>query len=805
MSLIAIQDGNYIVNLHAGQSEAWNSKKRWIAVLAGTQGGKALAVDTPIPVSGGFKPMGEIVVGDTVFNANGDPCVVTGVSPVYFGRGCFRVVFDDGSAVVADAEHLWQTQTHAQRKNLARRVVSPLASWASRPQCKPRPSFSVVTTNKIRETISDGRGHNNHSIPLCGGIENPAADLPISPYVLGAWLGDGDSSGSRLYCADPEILEEIAAEGVPVGTGRECNGGKALCYTLGTGRGRGGNDRVNPLLDSLRRLNLIGDKHIPDCYLFASFTQRLALLQGLMDTDGTVGHYCEFSNSNKRLARQVLILIKSLGIKARIKSRIPKCNGKPASRSWRVTFSTRLPVFRLQRKLARISESIRADALNRYVVAVEPCPSVPVKCIAVDSPDRLYLCSESFIPTHNTSFGPLWLWREIQARGPGDYLAVTATFDLFKLKMLPALRELFIDVLGIARYWVSDRILEIKDPKTGTFWATTKDDPMYCRIILRSADAYGGLEAATAKAAWIDEAGLIPDALPWEATQRRLAINLGRALITTTLYDFAWLKRVIYDPWERSHHKHPDIDVISFDSIANPSFPKEEWERAMREMEAWKFDMMYRGRYSRPFGMIYQAFNAKRHVMSRMGFDVPRTWPRFLGLDFGGANLAGVFLAQDPLSRRVYAYRTYLDGHRGVREHVEALLNGEPFPIAVGGAGSEDQWRRDFAVAGLPVQAPPIRDVEVGITRVHSFFKQDKIIVFDHLHPYIDQIGSYSRVVDKATGEVTEKIRNKEMYHYLDATRYILSYLYVAGFLTPESIGSGGAFVAQSYINEACQ
>jgi hypothetical protein len=581
MSLIAIQDGNYIVNLHAGQSEAWNSKKRWIAVLAGTQGGKALAVDTPIPVPGGFKPMGSLVLGDKVLGSDRLPCTIVGMSPVYFNHYCYRVILDDGSSVVADEDHLWETQTYYGL-------------------------IDVITTRKLSGTLN-------------------------------------------------------------------------------------------------------------------------------------------------------------------------------------------------------LSHSLPSDPAKRTIVAVEPCPSVPVKCIAVDSPDRLYLCSESFIPTHNTSFGPLWLWREIQARGPGDYLAVTATFDLFKLKMLPALRELFIDVLGIARYWVSDRILEIKDPKTGSFWATTKDDPMYCRIILRSADAYGGLEAATAKAAWIDEAGLIPDALPWEATQRRLAINLGRALITTTLYDFAWLKRVIYDPWERSHHKHPDIDVISFDSIANPSFPKEEWERAMREMEAWKFDMMYRGRYSRPFGMIYQAFNAKRHVMSRMGFDVPRTWPRFLGLDFGGANLAGVFLAQDPLSRRVYAYRTYLDGHRGVREHVEALLNGEPFPIAVGGAGSEDQWRRDFAVAGLPVQAPPIRDVEVGITRVHSFFKQDKIIVFDHLHPYIDQIGSYSRVVDKATGEVTEKIRNKEMYHYLDATRYILSYLYGAGFLTPESIGSGGAFVAQSYINEACQ
>src|SRR5690606_30690163 len=109
-----------------------------------------------------------------------------------------------------------------------------------------------------------------------------------------------------------------------------------------------------------------------------------------------------------------------------------------------------------------------------------------------------------------TSFGPWWLAREVETCGPGDYLAVTATFDLFKLKMLPETRTVFEDILGIARYWAGDQILELCEhvwdddlgawvPLRGQFRAKRSDDPMWGRIILRSAVAKGGLESATAK------------------------------------------------------------------------------------------------------------------------------------------------------------------------------------------------------------------------------------------------------------------------------------------------------------------
>lgn len=191
-----------------------------------------------------------------------------------------------------------------------------------------------------------------------------------------------------------------------------------------------------------------------------------------------------------------------------------------------------------------------------------------------------------------TSWGPWWLHREIYdpavGRGAGDYLAVTATFDLFKLKMLPALRQVFEDVTRCGRYWPSARVMELADPE-GRYWARRADDPMWGRIILRSADSPGGLESASARGAWLDEAGQDRFTLDaWRAVTRRLALSLGRCLITTTLYNFGWLKTEFYDRWKGGD---PEYDVVHFDSTVNPSFPASEWGRARETMPSWLFDM----------------------------------------------------------------------------------------------------------------------------------------------------------------------------------------------------------------------
>lgn len=371
-----------------------------------------------------------------------------------------------------------------------------------------------------------------------------------------------------------------------------------------------------------------------------------------------------------------------------------------------------------------------------------------------------------------TAFEPWWLWREIQQRGAGDYLAITASYDLFKLKFLPTLREVFEHVLRCGRYWSGDRVIELADPTTGQFQAKRADDPMWGRIILRSAESGGGLESSTAKGAVLDEAGMDSFSVDtWEAVLRRLSLSLGRVLIGTTIYNLGWLKRVLYDRWAGGD---PSIEVIQFDSTENPAFPVEEYERARASMPLWKFNMFYRGIYERPAGLIYDSFDESTDLIPR--FAIPDAWPRYLGLDFGGVNTAGTFYAEEPGTNRLYLYRTYKAGGRTAKEHAVKLLEGEPMiPICVGGSHSEGQWREEFRAGGLPVREPPIRDVEVGIDRVYAAHKTHQIQVFNDLSDYLDEKRSYSRVLD-ANGEPTEKIDAKSTYHLMDSERYIIAW-----------------------------
>lgn len=372
-----------------------------------------------------------------------------------------------------------------------------------------------------------------------------------------------------------------------------------------------------------------------------------------------------------------------------------------------------------------------------------------------------------------TTFGPWWLWREIQRRGAGDYLAVTATYDLFKLKMLPALRETFEHILRSGRYWSGDRILELKDPESGKFLARRADDPMWGRIVLRSAESGGGLESLTGNGAWLDECGQDAFTLEtWEAVQRRMALNLGRVLGTTTIYNLGWLKTEIYDAWTAGD---PDHAVIQFASIINPAFPPAEYERIRGKMQDQRFAMFYKGEFARPPGLIYGDYDDETQAIDQ--FDLPRHWPRWVGLDFGPVNTALIWLAHDLDRDRLIIYRESLDGGKTTHEHAHDAKENARYENVVGWAGgapSEDQYRMDWQHEGLDVRRPPISDVEPGIDRVVALFKAKRLYVFKTCKGVRDELGSYRRKLDES-GQPTNEIEDKRKFHRLDALRYGVS------------------------------
>lgn len=381
-----------------------------------------------------------------------------------------------------------------------------------------------------------------------------------------------------------------------------------------------------------------------------------------------------------------------------------------------------------------------------------------------------------------TSFGPHWLHREIYhpiiGRGAGDNLAVTASYDMFKLKMLPAIRELFETITGNGRYWSGDKVLELRDPtqkskanpRGGTFWAKRADDRMWGRIILRSAESGSGLESSTANTAWLDECGMDSfSSETWRAIRRRLSLTRGRVLGTTTLYVLHnWLKQ-LYDEWTSGR---PDVDFVQFASIQNPSFPKDEFELALREMPEHVINMQYRGQFDKPPGMIYSVFNSRLAVVPPFAYSPE--WPGYGGMDYGGINTACLNLRYNPDADVAYIVDEYLAGGRTAKQHADEL-NGWNIQLWKGGAKSEGQWRQEFRAAGLPVGEPEIADVWLGINSVYAAMKQNRLIVFDTCQGVLGQIGTYSRKMNRATGEPTDEILNKGQYHFLDALRYICS------------------------------
>lgn len=365
-----------------------------------------------------------------------------------------------------------------------------------------------------------------------------------------------------------------------------------------------------------------------------------------------------------------------------------------------------------------------------------------------------------------TSFLPHWLYREIQKCGSGDYLAATASYDLFKLKFLPSMRYVFEEVLQMGRYWASSRVIEVKAPN-GQFLAKNSDDRMWARIILRSAQSPGGFESATVKAVLADEAGMDDFRLNhWEAILRRLSLSQGRVLLGTTLYNLGWLKTEIYDKWEAGS---PEIEVIQFPSTMNPQFPPEEYERAKASMQPWRFKMFYEGLYALPPSMIYPSYELVPP------FIIPSSWRVVVGVDPSGAHCATIWAAEKPHSGgEWFLFKETFTQGATTAQNVAAALQ-EPGAQRrevefVGGAPSETQQRTDWADHGIGLMKPSITSLEAGIDRVSAALGTGRLKVFKNLKGLRDELGGYRRKVDDM-GNVLAEIHDKNKYHRLDALR----------------------------------
>lgn len=353
-------------------------QQNWYAWSAIT---KDLADSTPmLRADGTWATLRELVVGDRIFSPSGRPVTITKVVPIDRLRPMYRVTSTDGRSVLASESHLWTVRKYNNQR------------------------WQTLTTRQIVERgLRRPDGTPQFRLPqqlLIDGL--PERDLPIDPYLLGAWLGDGTSSDGTLTVGAQDLDETCA---LLEGAGATVT--SRIETRPGTWRVRlhVGNRTFRSIL---AESGLLGNKHVPAGYETASTQQRLALLQGLLDTDGcvTAKGCVRFSSTRKTLSDTVAFLARSLGWTAYTSQIKPRCGDRQGSDAWLVTFSVRSgdPVpFRLTRKADRCATSPVGDRLLTSIASIEPVESEPSRCIAVDSDDHLFLAGQHLIPTHNTT------------------------------------------------------------------------------------------------------------------------------------------------------------------------------------------------------------------------------------------------------------------------------------------------------------------------------------------------------------------------------------------------------------------
>ncbi|MBB4982780.1 ATP-dependent DNA helicase RecG [Streptomyces sp. SFB5A] len=364
--------------------------------------GKAQPLDSLVLTPGGFRRMGDMRVGDEVIVPTGETAVVDGVFP-QGEREVWRILLSDGTAVECDDEHLW--------------IVGTSCAW-HRGQAP-----EVLTTREIRHDLVKANGSPKWYIPAAAPVDlGDGSTLPLDPYLLGVLLGDGSFRHDlRLSTTDAEIHDAVAMSVEP-----DCRltpvVGSRCDYTIQLVRRAGG--ARNPVIQALRDLELWGatshDKFIPEQFKNATIKDRLAVLQGLLDTDGTVhqdGMSVSLCSASRLLAEDVAWLVRSLGGRARV---LPEKTAFNVS----VALPDEHPPFRLTRKAERMRPRPEYNTFRRGIRAVEYVGRKAVQCISVAHADHAYV-TDHFTVTHNTMVALRAMLTVVDSGGQAAMLAPT--------------------------------------------------------------------------------------------------------------------------------------------------------------------------------------------------------------------------------------------------------------------------------------------------------------------------------------------------------------------------------------------
>ena len=301
------------------------------------------------------------------------------------------------------------------------------------------------------------------------------------------------------------------------------------------------------------------------------------------------------------------------------------------------------------------------------------------------------------------------------------------------------------------------------------------------KMYLSSADNPDSMQGAAVKGSVMDEGGQM-SLLAYETHRQRVSMMEGQTLIATTPYNLGWL---LTEVWNMRNE--PGFCVRAWRSIDRPGYPRARYEEEKKKLPPWRFAMLYDGRFERPAGLIYSAFNENVCLIDR--FPIPKEWLIYVFHDFGTANPAALFTAQDPGTGQFYHFKEYLPGPgRSTHEHAEefkSMTEGYNVVMRIGGSHQEEEIRQGYGAHGWPIVEPKITKVEAQIDKVIGMHQLNKIFAFKDMSHYLDEKRTFARELD-VYGAPTEKIENESTFHLMACERYGISYF------TPETVAYSG-------------
>lgn len=659
-------------------------------VLSGPAGtGKAQPLDATVWTPHGPKQMGDIAIGDVVCHPSGGSSTVVAIFPQGV-KPVFRVTFNTGESVECTDDHLWEVHWMGGSKRNGKKV---------------REMSAVLPLSQIRKEYLIGKRRPRPVlwVPQTKPVEIEHREVPIDPYLLGLLLGDGSIKYGSVG------LTTVVNQHAPFSHSREERDGTKI-------------------QDRLRELGLMGkgssDKFVPDLYKINSREVRLAILQGLLDTDGTVCRISgmpSYTTTSKQLAEDVVFLVESLGGACTVTTKQP-AKGKLAYTCW-IRFNDVDELFRLTRKKERCKKRTKYP-VRRFIASIEPIGEKPCKCIRVSNPDGLYL-TDRFVVTHNSVSALLKIHflcshipgiRALICRKTRESLTETGLVT-FEEKVVP-------EGHPILRSGGQRRLRQAYHYPNGS------------QIVVGGLDKPGKVMSAEYDIAFVQECIELAEG-DWEAISTRLRNGKlpYQQLLGDTNPDSPthWLyKRCAEKRCLMLHSRHEDNPAY-YDSKGRQWTPAGlRYLARLNALTGPRKARLRDGRWVQAEGVVYEGWDAALHLVDRrewFGGDPPWEWSRYWSVDFGFVHpFVWQAWAEDP-DGRLFRYREIYQTKLLVVDAAKRIKELHEEEVKTARAWARKKYLRE----GEPPTPGPAREralIELD-QRVSSSLRPRKIIC-DH-------------------------------------------------------------------------